>query len=142
MPVGIDASIARNADTEYLVDRPYEDKTRVRVTGPFTVESLSPHRVLPADEDDESLLETLVEMTGEESPRKRTRSLTRDALLATSPENGGPAAIEVWRQRNEIAVERALNVLADVKASGSYDTTTLPVALRELKSLVGDDDQS
>ena len=48
----IDASIARRADIEYLYDRPYEDRTRVRVAGPFTVESLSPHRVVPADEDD------------------------------------------------------------------------------------------
>lgn len=47
----IDASIARNADTETLYDQPYEDKKRVRVTGPFTVESLSPHRVLPVDDD-------------------------------------------------------------------------------------------
>ena len=47
----IDASIARNAETEYLYDRPYEEKGKVRVTGPFTVESLSPHRVLPADEE-------------------------------------------------------------------------------------------
>jgi adenine-specific DNA-methyltransferase len=47
----IDASIARNADTEILYDQPYEDSRRVRVAGPFTVESLSPHRVLPADED-------------------------------------------------------------------------------------------
>lgn len=46
----IDDSIARNADVEYLYDRPYEDKSRVRVAGPFTVESLSPHRVVPADE--------------------------------------------------------------------------------------------
>ncbi|OYW01781.1 MAG: hypothetical protein B7X11_03900, partial [Acidobacteria bacterium 37-65-4] len=29
-------------------DQPYEDAKRIRVTGPFTVESLSPHRVLPA----------------------------------------------------------------------------------------------
>jgi adenine-specific DNA-methyltransferase len=48
----IDASIARKADTEHLFDRPYEDKSRVRVAGPFTFESLSPHRVVPADEDD------------------------------------------------------------------------------------------
>lgn len=48
----IDASIARKADIELLYDRPYEDKSRVRVAGPFTVESLSPHRVLPADEDE------------------------------------------------------------------------------------------
>jgi adenine-specific DNA-methyltransferase len=48
----IDASIAKRADVELLYDRPYEDKSRVRVAGPFTVESLSPHRVIPADEDE------------------------------------------------------------------------------------------
>jgi adenine-specific DNA-methyltransferase len=42
----IDAAIARHAETETLFDRPYEDKKVVRVSGPFTVESLSPHRVL------------------------------------------------------------------------------------------------
>ena len=42
----IDDSIARSADQEMLYDRPYEDKAIVRVTGPFTVESLSPHRQL------------------------------------------------------------------------------------------------
>ncbi|MEM7664052.1 MAG: site-specific DNA-methyltransferase [Pseudomonadota bacterium] len=47
----IDTSIAQKADVEYLYDRPYEDKSKVRVAGPFTVESLSPHRVIPADED-------------------------------------------------------------------------------------------
>jgi adenine-specific DNA-methyltransferase len=51
----IDASIARNADTETLYDQPYEDKKRVRVTGPFTVESLSPHRVVPTDDDSAAL---------------------------------------------------------------------------------------
>ena len=48
----IDAAIARHADTETLYDQPYEDNKRVRVCGPFSVESLSPHRVLStADED-------------------------------------------------------------------------------------------
>jgi len=47
----IDASIARRADTELLYDQPYEDNKRVRVSGPFTVESLSPHRVLSTDEE-------------------------------------------------------------------------------------------
>ena len=50
----IDASIAAKADTEYLYDKPYEDKTRVRVAGPFTVESLAPHRMLAVDENDET----------------------------------------------------------------------------------------
>ncbi len=49
----IDASIAAKADNEYLYDKPYEDKKKVRVAGPFTVESLSPHRVLGMDENDE-----------------------------------------------------------------------------------------
>jgi adenine-specific DNA-methyltransferase len=49
----IDASIAAKAEFEYLYDRPYEDKRKVRVAGPFTVESLSPHRVLGVDENDE-----------------------------------------------------------------------------------------
>jgi adenine-specific DNA-methyltransferase len=49
----IDASIATKAEFEYLYDRPYDDKKRVRVAGPFTVESLSPHRVLGIDEHDE-----------------------------------------------------------------------------------------
>jgi adenine-specific DNA-methyltransferase len=49
----IDASIARNADIEYLYDKPYTDTRKVRVAGPFTVESLSPHRTLFVDENDE-----------------------------------------------------------------------------------------
>ena len=49
----IDASIAAKADFEYLYDRPYQDNKKVRVAGPFTVESLSPHRVLGVDENDE-----------------------------------------------------------------------------------------
>ena len=49
----IDASIAAKADFEYLYDKPYEDRNIVRVAGPFTVESLSPHRVLGVDENDE-----------------------------------------------------------------------------------------
>lgn len=47
----IDEAIARHADTETLFDQPYEDKKTVRVTGPFTVESLSPHRVLSTADD-------------------------------------------------------------------------------------------
>lgn len=52
----IDTSIAIKAkkyEFEYLYDKPYEDKKKVRVAGPFTVESLSPHRVLAVDENDE-----------------------------------------------------------------------------------------
>ncbi len=46
----IDAAIAQAADVEKLYDRPYTDPGRVRVSGPFTVESLSPHRIAATDE--------------------------------------------------------------------------------------------
>ncbi len=47
------ASITAKVDSEYLYDKPYEDKQKVRVAGPFTVESISPHRTLGVDENDE-----------------------------------------------------------------------------------------
>ncbi|MBQ3058749.1 MAG: hypothetical protein IJD16_00325, partial [Desulfovibrio sp.] len=49
----IDASIAAKADFEFLYDKPYTDNKKVRVAGPFTVESLSPHRMLTVDENDD-----------------------------------------------------------------------------------------
>ena len=49
----IDASIVAKGESEFLYDAPYEDKRAVRVAGPFTVESLSPHRTLGVDENDE-----------------------------------------------------------------------------------------
>lgn len=63
----IDASIAAKAETEYLYDQPYEDKSRVRVAGPFTVESLSPHRV-PAMDVDDSLFDELEAAEGRRQP--------------------------------------------------------------------------
>ena len=62
----IDDSIAKKADVEPLYDRPYEDKSRVRVAGPFTVESLSPHRVIPADD-----YELIDDIEAAEGKRKR-----------------------------------------------------------------------
>ncbi len=46
----IDAAIAKHAESETLYDQPYEDKKTVRVSGPFTVESLSPHRTISVEE--------------------------------------------------------------------------------------------
>jgi adenine-specific DNA-methyltransferase len=62
----IDESIAARADVEYLYDKPYIDNARVRVAGPFTVESLSPHRVLPASE--EELIDDVEAADGRRSP--------------------------------------------------------------------------
>ena len=65
----IDDSIAAKADYEYLYDKPYEDKRKVRVAGPFTVESLSPHRVLAVDENDE-LLDRVAEGKADHGPQQ------------------------------------------------------------------------
>ncbi len=51
----MDASIAAKAESEYLYDKPYEDKKKVRVAGPFTVESLTPHRMLTVNEDGDAV---------------------------------------------------------------------------------------
>ena len=59
----IDASIAAKADFEYLYDRPYEDSKVVRTAGPFTVESLSPHRTPGVNENDE-LMDRAAETKG------------------------------------------------------------------------------
>ena len=59
--VEIDKSIAQKADVELLYDHPYEDKSKVRVAGPFTVESLSPHRVVAMDDRDDILDATLAD---------------------------------------------------------------------------------
>jgi adenine-specific DNA-methyltransferase len=63
----IDAAIKRHADFELLYDKPYESNNKVRVTGPFTVESLSPHRSLAfAGGPDEVDLKPAAEQAGED----------------------------------------------------------------------------
>ena len=62
----IDASIAAKAEFEFLYDKPYEDKKKVRVAGPFTVESLSPHRMLIVNENDD-LVDPLEKIDGKQT---------------------------------------------------------------------------
>ena len=66
----IDASIVGKAEFEFLYDKPYDDKKRVRVAGPFTVESLSPHRVLDVDENDELIDSVMERKTGYAAGRR------------------------------------------------------------------------
>lgn len=75
----IDASIAAKADSEFLYDKPYEDKKKVRVAGPFTVESLSPHRVLGVDENDE-LIDGVAEPDAEYGKSRDFVSIIIDQL--------------------------------------------------------------
>ncbi|WP_237152085.1 site-specific DNA-methyltransferase [Oryzibacter oryziterrae] len=92
----IDDSIARNADVEYLYDQPIKAKGIVRVSGPFTVESLSPHRVLPLGEDpflaellegdDDAHTEALKEATSAE-PSSDFAQVVYDNLMASGVQN-------------------------------------------------------
>jgi glutamate dehydrogenase len=70
------------------------------------------------------------------------RSLTEEVLQVTGKDDDPETAIATWRERNEAAVERCLGILDDIKASRVYDTTTLPVALREVRNLIRESDGS
>jgi adenine-specific DNA-methyltransferase len=85
----IDASIAAKADFEYLYDKPYEDKTKVRVAGPFTVESLSPHRVLAVDHDDE-----LIDPQSKVAEKKLGFGHTADDFVSVILENLKTAGVQ------------------------------------------------
>jgi adenine-specific DNA-methyltransferase len=76
----IDASIAAKADHEFLYDKPYEDKKRVRVAGPFTVESLSPHRTQAVNEHGE-IIEYHDAATGKRSAQAQEADNYRTAIL-------------------------------------------------------------
>ena len=90
----IDASIAANAPFEYLYDKPYEDRKVVRVAGPFTVESLSPHRLLGVDENDE-----LIDKVAE--PSTVDYGQTRD-FAAIMLENLQTAGVQQARKSDSI----------------------------------------
>ena len=80
----IDASIAAKAEFEYLYDKPYDDNKKIRVAGPFTVESASPHRTLDLDENGDFITD------------KKTKSAKRKGEYVAEAErvygsNGGEA---------------------------------------------------
>ena len=89
----IDDSIAKNAQTEYLVDQPYAASTIVRVTGPFTVESLSPHRILPTDSDNAKTINP-------KRPNSQTQNETR--FLEVIYENLKTAGIQNTRKKERL----------------------------------------
>ncbi|GHT90177.1 hypothetical protein FACS1894101_2330 [Betaproteobacteria bacterium] len=76
----IDASIAAKADFEPIYDKPCEGKKTVRVAGPFTVESLSPHRMLGVDENDH-LIDPLKVMEKQAGYECGGRPLTFDQII-------------------------------------------------------------
>jgi len=87
----IDASIAAKAEFEYLYDKPYTDNRKVRVAGPFTVESLSPHRVLGVDENDE-LIDPFAESNAEYGARQTFPQMILDNLRTAGVQQADKAA--------------------------------------------------
>jgi adenine-specific DNA-methyltransferase len=77
-----DAAIAKHAETEILYDKPFEDSKRIRVTGPFTVESLSPHRVLTADDK-----RPATESAGQRDTVVKFETMILDNLLKAGVQN-------------------------------------------------------
>jgi len=90
----IDAAIARHADTEMLYDQPYEDTKRIRVSGPLTVESLSPHRILAADEE------------RPESEREAQRTATVGQFETMILENLKKAGVQNTRKNERLVFDR------------------------------------
>lgn len=97
----IDASIARVADVEYLYDKPYTDNSRVRVAGPFTVESLSPHRIVPAD------AEELVDQIDAEAHGMEGSKPTKRGPLSTSETDFATMVIEHLKSAGVHQTDRA-----------------------------------
>ncbi len=64
------------------------------------------------------------------------RQLTEEVLSGATGGADTETAIAAWRERNSGAVERCLGMLADIRGSRTYDMTTLPVALREVRHLI------
>ena len=90
----IDKSIAAKAEFEYLYDKPCDDKKKVRVAGPFTVESLSPHRMLGVDENDE-----LINVVREDSPEYGSKQSFPQMIL----ENLKTAGVQQAHKEDRIA---------------------------------------
>ena len=105
----INAAIQRYADTEVLYDQPYEDNKRIRVAGPFTVESLSPHRVLSADEE------------RPESEREAERSDTGGQFEITIIDNLRKAGVQNTKKNERLAFD-SLDIFPGVciNAAGQY----------------------
>ena len=102
----IDAAIRRHADTELLYDQPYEDNTRIRVTGPFTVESLSPHRVLTGADDGAAAHEAADGSAGEAPPAPSAPARDAADFVAVILENLRKAGVQNTVKQERLVFDR------------------------------------
>ena len=102
----IDAAIRRHADTELLYDQPYEDSSRIRVTGPFTVESLSPHRVLTGADDGAAAHEAADGSAGEAPPAPSAPARDAADFVAVILENLRKAGVQNTVKQERLVFDR------------------------------------
>jgi glutamate dehydrogenase len=62
------------------------------------------------------------------------RELTAEVLRSAPADSEPDTLVDQWIESNP-ASERALQTLGDIRSGQSYDLTTLPVAVRELRNL-------
>jgi glutamate dehydrogenase len=63
-------------------------------------------------------------------------ALAAEVLTDTPHDKPVDERIEEWVEANEGLAERTLQVLADINSSGTFDLSTLSVALREIRNLI------
>ena len=119
----IDEAIRRHADLEVLYDQPFEDKKKVRVAGPFTVESLSPHRTITTDD-------TEAEAVTSGSQRDAERSADGHNLEASIIENLRSAGVQNTVKEERLEFE-TLNAHPGtyVQATGTHGSDNERVAV-------------
>jgi glutamate dehydrogenase len=64
------------------------------------------------------------------------REVTADVLRESPGEGTVAERLDAWMEGNRETLDRALGILDDIRSGGTYDLTTLPVALREVRSLI------
>jgi glutamate dehydrogenase len=62
--------------------------------------------------------------------------LTADVMREGPAEGAVAARLDAWMAANTQPVARCLEILGDIRTAGTYDLTTLPVALREVRNLI------
>jgi glutamate dehydrogenase len=62
------------------------------------------------------------------------REITSEVLRSAAPDDDPETLVDDWIESNP-GSERALQTLGDVRSGQSYDLTTLPVAVREMRNL-------
>ena len=110
---------------ELLFNKPYEDKKKVRVAGPFTVESLSPHRVLGVDENEE-----LVDYLKEDSNSYKAKKSFPEVILENLKSSGVQQAhkedkinfttLEPWAGKGLICAKGTYLEGAEEKRAGIF----------------------